>query len=286
MSPRPCPCCRGNAIAPFLSHAGFHVVACRGCGLRFLDPQPTAAELEALYSESYFTHEGTSLPGYDRYLEELDNHRRTFDDRLPLLPARSSGGRLLDVGAAVGVFVERARLAGWDAVGVEPSSWAAGHARDVLGQPVTTGTLEGEHHPPGSLDMVTLWEVIEHLPDPGATLREIHRILKPGGHLALSTPDAGSPVSRLMGRRWPGWRKVPEHLFFFDGRTLERMLREAGFEVVARRYVSLTVSRGYLLDRIREILGGRGSSNHQAAWLTRSIRVNPGYDLFMLARAL
>jgi len=241
--------------------------------------------LEALYTESYFSHEGTSLPGYDRYLDELDNHRRTFDDRLPLLPSRTAGDRLLDVGAAVGIFVERARRAGWSAAGLEPSSWAAAHARDVLGQPVTTGTLEQERPPSGSLDVVTLWEVIEHLPDPAATLREIHRILKPGGHLALSTPDARSPVSRLLGRRWPGWRKVPEHLFFFDGHTLARMLNDAGFDIESRRYVSLTVSRGYLLDRIREIVGWRGKALPKAAWLSRSIRVNPGFDLFVLARA-
>lgn len=286
MCTRPCPCCHGDAIEPFASHAGFSIVACRECGLRYLDPQPTVNELEELYSESYFTHEGTGLPGYDRYLEELDNHRRTFDDRLPLLPAHAQESRILDVGAAVGAFVERARFAGWQAEGVEPSTWAAAYARDILRQPVATGTLEGAEYPAATFDVVTLWEVIEHLPEPLSTLREIHRVLKPGGFLALSTPDARSPVSQLLGRRWPGWRKVPEHLFFFDRRTLRKLLGDAGFEVAKERYVSLTVSRGYLLDRVREIAGWRGSRRSTSDWLSRSVRVNPGYDLFVLARAL
>ncbi len=260
-------------------------MACAGCGLRYLDPQPTAEELAALYGEAYFARQHPEQPGYDQYLEETENHRRTFEHRLGLLPSPRDGGLVLDVGAATGLFVERARARGWDATGVEPSAWAAAHARDVHAQPVVTGVLSAQGLPAASVEMVTMWEVIEHVPDPLEELREIRRILRPGGTLALSTPDAGSLVARLLGRRWPGWRKIPEHLYHFDRGTLRQLLTQAGFRVDAMHYVPLIVSRRYLLDRGRDLLGFRLDRWGLAGNLAAPIRVNPYYDLFVRAHA-
>ncbi|MGH7592603.1 MAG: class I SAM-dependent methyltransferase [Gemmatimonadales bacterium] len=237
-----------------------------------------------MYGERYFSHTTPGQPGYDQYLEELQNIRRTFDDRLRYLPTPRNQPRLIDVGAAVGTFVERARLAGWDAEGLEPSEWAARYARESLGQPVRTVMLEDAGIEPGSVDAVTLWEVIEHLPDPSSTLRTIRRILRPDGVLALSTPDAGSLVARVLARRWPGWHKIPEHLFYFDRRTLRRMLADAGFQVTQSRYVPLVVSRGYLLDRVGQVLGFAPHRILPAAWLRQPVKVNPWYDLMIVAR--
>jgi 2-polyprenyl-3-methyl-5-hydroxy-6-metoxy-1,4-benzoquinol methylase len=260
-------------------------MACLGCGLRYLDPQPTEQQLEALYGPSYFAQARPGEPGYDRYVEEFEGIRRTFDERLGMLPAPTpAGSRLLDVGAALGLFVERARAAGWQAVGLEPSPWAADYARDVLRQPVRTGKLPDVGVPEESCDVVTLWEVLEHLPDPRDTLSSIRRVLTPGGVLALSTPDAGSAVARLLGSRWPGWTKIPEHLYFFDRATLRRLLMETGFVVESMRYVSLVVSRRYLLDRIGRITGLPFHRHLPPAWLERPVRVNPLYDLMVLAR--
>ncbi len=285
MAGRVCPLCARSSASFFLQYAGYQVFACGSCGLRFVDPQPSTDQMAALYGPSYFAHARPGEPGYDRYVEEFDGIRRTFDDRLRRLPRPSpSGSRLLDVGAALGLFVERARAQGWQADGLEPSPWAAQYARDVLSQPVQTGTLEASRVPDGSYDVVTLWEVLEHLPDPRATLLEVHRALRPGGLLALSTPDAGSAVARVLGRRWLGWTKIPEHLFFFDRPTLRRLLDQAGFEIQSMRYVSLVVSRRYLLDRVARIVGIHLHRGLPGAWLERSIEVNPFYDLMVLAR--
>jgi SAM-dependent methyltransferase len=279
-----CPLCASAALSPFLELHGFAVLSCTACGLRFLHPQPGVEQLEELYGEGYFARARPGEPGYDRYLEEMDHTRRMFENRLGFLPTPTPASRLLDVGAAIGLFVERAQAIGWDAQGVEPSAWAARYAREILHQPVKTATLEQAEFAPGSLDVVTMWEVIEHLPDPRATLRHIAAVLKPGGLLALSTPDAGSRVARLMGRRWPGWKKIPEHLFFFDRSTLRRLLEECGFRVETMRYVSLVVSRGYLLDRFRDITGIGWHRRLPRAWLDRAVKVNPFYDLMILAR--
>ena len=281
---RHCPVCESSLCRPFAVRDGFSIVACRECGVRYLDPQPTVAELDALYGEQYFAHGETGDPGYDRYVDEIDNIRRTFDDRLCHLPAPKPGDRLLDLGAAIGVFVERARRAGWEAEGLDPSAWACRYAADVLGQPVRQGTIETAAPAHDQYDAVTMWEVIEHLPDPRGTLRAVGATLKPGGLLALSTPDAGSRVARLLGGRWPGWTKVPEHLTFFDRQTLGRLLREAGFHVETQRYVPLVVSRGYFLDRVGRVFGTRIHRRLPERWLGRPVRVNPFYDLLVVAR--
>lgn len=276
-----CVVCGSRGRRPFLQQRGHTIVACAGCGLRFVDPQPTRDQLTALYGDEYFVSIDSRERGYDGYVGEADNWRRTFRDRLRDLPARR--GSLLDVGAATGFFVEQARAAGWDASGVEPSSWAADYARRVVGVDVRTGYLESSGFADGSFDAVTMWEVIEHLPDPRVTLAEIHRVLRPGGRLVLSTPDAGSLPARLSGRRWLGWRKVPEHLYFFDRQTLDRLLRQAGFRPVRHRYASLIVSARFAVDRAMSF-AGLPDRWHAPVWLaTRSIRLNPGYDLLVVA---
>lgn len=238
-----------------------------------------------MYGKHYFAKPATGEPGYDRYLEEIDQLRRMFEHRLGLIPGPEGARRLLDVGAATGLFVERARTRGWEATGIEPSEWASAYARDTLGQPVMTGTLATLGVPEGTLDAVTMWEVIEHLPDPAAELARIRRVLRPGGFLALTTPDARSLVTRALGKRWPGWSKVPEHLFFFDRATLVRLLQQSGFRVVTSRYVPLFVSLGYLVDRGREVARLSWKPPIPDAIARRSVRVNPGFDLFLLAIA-
>jgi SAM-dependent methyltransferase len=277
-----CVVCGSHDRRPYRSQDRYTIVRCRGCGLRYLSPQPTGSELTGIYDEAYYVSVDSRERGYDGYVTEAENWRRTFRDRLRDLPAKP--GRLLDVGAATGFFVEQARATGWDAIGIEPSEWAAAYARDEVGVDVRTGTLESMEFLDGAFDVVTMWEVIEHLPDPRTTLAEARRLLRPGGRLVLSTPDAGSLAARASGRRWLGWRKVPEHVFFFDRANLDRLLSEAGFRPVRHRYASLTVSAGFALERAMSLVG-LPRSWRAPVWLThRSIRINPGYDLLVVAR--
>ncbi len=245
---------------------------------------PSSESASALYSDDYFRNDAALARGYDDYEAERDNIRATFRDRLRYMPTPAENVRLLDVGAAAGFFVEQARLAGWDAEGLELNGWAAEYAREKLGVPVRCGSLEDVGYPDHSFAAVTLWEVIEHIPRPREFIREIVRILQPGGLLALSTPDAGSAVARLFGRRWLGWKKIPEHVFFFDRDTLERLLREEGFEVLSARYVSLTVRASYALERLAALVGVPWLARVPKALGETPIRVNPLYDLMIVAR--
>ncbi len=279
-----CHLCGHSHSSCFIAFPRYSILSCLACGLRFLWPQPDTGAINALYSNEYFASDDSVSPGYSDYVAQASYHRATFQGRLKLLPPPAQGAQLVDAGAAAGFFVEQAKLAGWNARGVEPNDTMARYARDVLGVDVRSGTLEELRLPPGGIDAVTLWEVIEHLPNPRAFLVEAKRILRPGGILALSTPDAGSIVSRMSGRRWLGWRKVPEHLFFFSKPTLTRLLNECGFELTRTRYVSITVPLGFACARLTDLTG------IPLDWLPKrvtsySVAVNPLYDLFVLARA-
>ncbi len=279
-----CILCGSRSSRPFVASQGYAILRCDGCSLAYLSPQPAEREQQELYGETYFNSEDGTQRGYSSYLAEAPNLRETFRERLRYLGVPGRSSRLLDVGAAAGHFVKEAREAGWNAEGLEYSGWAAEYANQELGVPVRQGTLENSGFPAGAFDTVTMWEVIEHLADPGSALREIRRILAPDGMLHLSTPDAGSLVARIAGKRWLGWRKIPEHLFFFDRASLERLLASEGFQVTSHRYVSLTVTWDYALERLGAMIGLPIASLVPAAVRRRSVRINCFYDLMVSAR--
>src|SRR5207248_2562579 len=158
--------------------------------------------------------------------------RRMFARHLDRIERLLPAGRVLDVGCATGDFLMSARARGWDPIGVDPSP-AAAQAR-AAGLPIRGKTIQDADVRPHSVDLVTFWDVLEHLPDPVADLRRAGTLLGPGGMVALTVPDAGGAVARLSGRRWFGYKTAGEHLQFFTGSTLSRVLRAAGFDLVQR----------------------------------------------------
>ncbi len=209
---------------------------CAGCGFLFQWPLPDTTALLDAYG-------AVEDP---LYLSEKDNRYLTFRKALGLL-GPAGGRRLLDVGAYCGYFVDVARAAGFDAEGIELSRWAVAHARG-LGLPVRNETIEERARSGARYDVVTLWDVVEHLPDPRRELEAAARLVRPGGHLHVSTIDAKSLVARLLGRRWP-WL-MDMHVVYFDRATLPALLEETGFRVLARRAYTHTVSADYLLRKI------------------------------------
>lgn len=160
------------------------------------------------------------------YLEQADERIRNSDALLSLVPAE---GRLLEIGCACGFLLLAAQRRGFDAEGVEMSEWASGVARDQHGLRVHTGRLEDQGFEDDSFDVVVLADVIEHLTDPRATLREIHRITRPGGRVVVLTPDVGSPMARLAGPRW--WGLLDDHYFYFSRSTIRRFFESEGFTI-------------------------------------------------------
>jgi SAM-dependent methyltransferase len=218
----------------------------------FVHPRRDAAALlDEVYDAGYWRSERPRERGYADYLADDGLHRRTFERRLrALAPQLPAPGRALDVGCAAGHWVELLVEAGWDAHGLEPSGAAALHARQRLGPRLLEGTLEDPRLDGPRFDLVTLWDVIEHLPAPLEALARVRELLSPGGRLVLETQDLGSPLARLLGRRWHHF-KHDEHLVHFDARTLRATLERAGLRVLSlqRRGAGKFVRGDFLVER-------------------------------------
>lgn len=201
---------------------GRHVI-CRNCQLIYANPIEKTNRVNRAYSRRKSTDasiiRGMRLKASRSQLElvEQQQHR--------------DGLRLLDIGCGEGFFLFNASRAGYTTRGVELSEDAAAYARREFGLDVDAKPFEELHLPGNEFDVVTLWQVLEHVPHPLAILSEAHRVLKPGGLLALSTPDIGSTPARVLGSRWWNIRMV--HINQFTTATLTALVRNAGFRDIS-----------------------------------------------------
>ena len=221
-----CPMCGGNAPIPSpYCDEPFRVVRCGSCRLWYLSPRLTAEAMSVFYrGESYFSGKDT---GYADYRKQEKSLRLTFRRLLRKISSQGAiRDRLLEVGSGLGYFLDEARGYFQYRSGIELSPEAAKCAADLSGATMydSVSALPSE----AQFDCIVALHVIEHIYEPVAFLRQLARHLAPGGILVLAAPDMGSFWRHAMGRYWPSF-KYPEHVSFFDSRTLARLISEAGF---------------------------------------------------------
>lgn len=266
----------------------FRVVRCRRCGFLYTNPQPGDAVLSRHYPPSYpvFGAVRDARPRSERGARArlragvlaargypVSGPRwqvagrlasRLLPQRFLWLPPFVPGGTLVDVGCATGAYLAEMRDLGWQVIGVEPNARAAAAARQRLGLPVRTGTLEDAALADACADVVVMRMVLEHVRDPRRALEEARRILKPGGRLLLSVPNAGSLEARLFGRHWSAW-DLPRHLSHFSPESLSGLLHEAGFGATRVHHL---VNANNISASIRYLAGRTGAG---APWHSRPL---------------
>ncbi|MDZ4770224.1 MAG: class I SAM-dependent methyltransferase [Chloroflexota bacterium] len=285
----PCNACGSDARQPYCPENGLGLAQCQRCGLVYVSPRPEAQELYALYGETYFHNDESGKVGYTNYIRDEANIRKTFAGRLRRLMRHiPTPGRLLDVGSAAGFFLSEAHEGGWQVTGLDVSSFTVEYTRARFGFETRLGSLTEQDFAPESFDLLTLWDVIEHVPDPKAYIAAAARLLVRGGVIALATPDVDSLPARLTGARWVGYKLSDEHIFYFSRATLSRMLDEAGFEVIEARHVGKFVTLRLFLDRLgmyAPALAGVLAAFERAFKLSeRSLYVNPFDIISVTAR--
>lgn len=228
-----CEVCGAADLAPamtgidrLLHVAGkFALGRCPACGAFGQDPPPSDARLLEYYPEEYgpYRHGG--------WLSQLAVANGLRARERHVLSLGLKPGAMLDVGCATGRFLDRMRRRGWNVTGVELVPGIAQRARDLFGLSVITGTLETAGITDQSYDLVTLWDVLEHVRSPRRTLCEITRILRPGGWLVFRVPNPDSVGARVFGDRWAGW-DFPRHLWIAPKTALDLALTNAGLRLV------------------------------------------------------
>lgn len=212
----------------YVSGDAFEVCRCHGCGFVVTLPAPEGAELEKYYPAAYYG--SVSDRRFPSAVERLQNvlyrHRvRAVERVLCQGPARA-----LDVGCGRGLLLRAFRERGWKVDGTEMSESAAAYARDMLKIPVQITPAVSLPWPDGTFDVVSMWHVLEHLPDPSVALREAARVLRPGGALFAGAPNFDSPEARWSRDKW-FHLDVPRHLTHLTRESLSSALVSAGFEI-------------------------------------------------------
>ena len=224
-----CPVCDGTAFESLFTKDGQRFVRCPGCGLVLINPRPFLAELGAVYDARYSAG----------YIRKAPQKLERAHQRVGKLVRRYSlqGGRWLDVGCSAGFLVAAARAAGFDAIGLDVEAAAIDYGRQQLGlDGLQCSPLVDAALPAASFDVITIYDVIEHVPDLNAVVAEMKRLLTPDGILHVRTPDVGHWTRPRNLARWHEV-KPSRHLYYFDKRTLPRLLARHGLALRASHFM-------------------------------------------------
>ncbi len=230
---RACPVCASPAPEFAFSRNDFDMLRCTQCGLVYVGADPARIDFQQLYGKSYYSggHDAVFADYTGEQAPRRAQARRKLWALRHLSPRVARHGRWLDVGCAAGFFLAEAQ-AHYEVQGVELSAWSSNYARSELGLNVFTGTLQEAALPGEHFDVITLWDVIEHVSDPVPLLTEAARVLRPGGHIVLTTGDWGSAYAQRKSADWhlmtPPW-----HLSLFSRATLALAAQRAGLRVLA-----------------------------------------------------
>ena len=255
-------------ISIFQTDAPFHLAKCLACGIVFTNPHPGPDLLKTIYNnDGYYAYlpfylspesnrtglvrkvtgwaKSTVLDHYYGYGKQNDNFKpnkmlwmagrllKKFvrEDAVAMRRVTDfkKGGSHLDIGCGSGYYVWWMEKHGWQSRGIDVNLSAVEAARQA-GLNVVQRSLEETKFPDASFDLVTAWEVIEHLPGLIDQLKTIRRILKPGGRLIGSVPNAESWEAGVFGKNWQPW-EIPSHLYHFSPKSLKKILGLAGFEL-------------------------------------------------------
>ena len=240
-----CKSCNSKKLVTIYPLNGFNVVQCRDCGLRFRDIKFGYSESKALYNREYFTEEQA-----DYFFKYQDIKVLDFSKRLDEIDKyRKNNNRLLDIGCAIGTFLNLAQIRGYDVFGFEPSNFAAEYARNNFNLTDIKNKFTENSFPDNYFDIVTMWDVVDHDENPLELLKVVYRKMKKGGKLFIQTNVEDSLLYRLAHILYAfsfGLIKYPiekgypiHHSNYYSTKTLRNDIELAGFSVIEEKRTPL-----------------------------------------------
>lgn len=284
-----CPICGSKKINFFCKKNSYNIYNCQDCEVGFVWPIP--ANLADIYQTSYF--KGSSRDddinkfGYADYEEDKKAMEETFIIYLDKISKLTFGKKIFDVGAATGYFLDLARRGNYQTSGIEISDYAA-KAACAKGHQVFLGNLENLENK-NKYDVVTMWDVLEHLNDPKTYLKSVHAILSQGGILAINTIDKSSYWARFWGKNWHAILP-PEHLFYYSVKSLRMFLKNSGFEILEQSKIGKKFTLPYvckvLAHRYNLPFLGKLSIFFDKSNFKISLPINLRDNIFIIARKI
>ena len=265
-----CPVCGASEHKELLQSRDFTVSSetfgiqeCLRCGFAYTNPRPSLQELGRYYaSEAYISHSDTQKGLKNRlyHLARAFTLRRKISQINRL--SGSKTGRLLDLGCGTGYFLEAAVKAGWQGEGVEPDAGAAQQAAARSGCNVYPESQLDEY-PEGRFDLITMWHVMEHVPQLKQRAAQLFRLLKPGGILVVAVPNRQSLDAEIYGSFWAAW-DVPRHLNHFRPADVDRLFSTSGFIKKGMRGMPLD---SFYISLLSEQYRGKGAMGFFSAFI-------------------
>lgn len=218
------------------------VVKCNHCGLIYVNPRIKSELILNGYSEG----------SDEAFVSQAKARERTFERCLNIIEkyTKKKKGKILDIGTANGSFLYVAKKRGWEVDGIEPNKWLCEWAKKNYGIEIKSMTLLEQTYPNETFDVITLWDVLEHVDNPLKVLSECQRIIKKDGILIVNYPDIGSWIARIMGRKW--FFLLSVHLFYFTPKTIKKMLKKTSFDIIKTKPHFQSLELGYLIWRMRK----------------------------------
>lgn len=234
----------------------FRVCRCAQCGLVRLTPRLAEAQLGAFYEREYFS--GDHATGYDTYEQDRHLYEKTFARRLKLIGRYKPEGRLLDIGCSLGYFLNVAARTGYDVYGLDLSAYAVAQCAARFPGRVQQGLLTPDLFPAKFFDVITMFDLFEHVYHPRAFLSTLHTITRADGVVVITTPNHESLLSRMSGRNWVSY-KLPEHVYYYTPATLRRMVAPL-FQVELIRSEGQYCTLEFLAERVKTLSRPTGSA--------------------------
>jgi len=244
-----CPLCSSDSTQKRFSLTQENsIFCCKNCELEFLSPQLDDAVLKKLYSESYYTPWGLAGSSENEELKKMKI--ATFNLRLDLAKTIRSSGNLLDIGCATGYLLEAAKEKGFEPYGVEFSEYSASIANQKFGaERIFNGILEDSKFNSGFFDVISMFDLIEHVRIPQVILEKASSILNKDGVIIISTPDIGSISNKIMGQKWTHYKL--EHFYYFNKRSMNLLAKKSNLKVIHYERSKKALNLSYLNSQFK-----------------------------------
>lgn len=241
-----CPICGSDKTDFYCEKNNFSLYVCGACQSGFIWPLPELTE--EIYKENYFKKGKEKKEfGYSDYDADKEPMRIIFEDYLEKAEELTAGRKIFDIGAATGYFLDLAKKRGWETHGSDISRYASETA-GKKGHKVIYGDLT-DMEIKEKFNVVTLWDVLEHLKDPGEYLKIANNLLESGGILFINTVNIQSTWAKLLGKRWH-LIVPPEHLFYFSPKSLKMLLENAGFKILSMKSQGKKFTLAYIFKTL------------------------------------